>query len=85
MVEAFFLANLHLAAPDALVSAAVSWLKQQPGQPRIKDLAQYIGLSQSALERRFHHNVGISPKKFAMLVRLCDKPGLLSQFQTLRR
>lgn len=70
LVEAFFLANLRIAAPDALVSAAVSWLMHQPGQPRIKDLTQYIGLSQSALERRFHHSVGISPKKFAMLVRL---------------
>lgn len=70
LVEAFFLANLRIPTSDALVSAAVSWLKNQPGQSRIRDLTQYIGLSQSALERRFHHSVGISPKKFAMLVRL---------------
>jgi AraC-like DNA-binding protein len=70
LVEAFFLSSLRLRAPDVLVSAAVSWLKHQPGQPRIKDLTQYIGLSQSALERRFQQSVGISPKKFAMLVRL---------------
>lgn len=70
LVEAFFLAHLRVSAPDPLVAAALQWLKKQPGQSRIRDLTQHIGLSQSALERRFHNSVGISPKKFAMLVRL---------------
>lgn len=69
-VDAFFRAHLRNATPDPLVLAAVQWLRQYPGQARIRDLALHIGLSQSALERRFHHSLGVSPKKFAMLVRL---------------
>lgn len=52
------------------MAAAVAWLEQGPGAKRIDDLTRYIGLSQSALERRFRRVVGISPKKFASLVRL---------------
>jgi transcriptional regulator GlxA family with amidase domain len=40
------------------------------GANRIDELTRYIGLSQSALERRFRRIVGVSPKKFAFLVRL---------------
>lgn len=36
----------------------------------MRELAQHIGLSQSALERRFRRTVGCSPKKFASVVRL---------------
>lgn len=70
LVETFLLQQLRISAPDPLVAAALQWLKTQAGQSRIRDLTQHIGLSQSALERRFHQSVGVSPKKFAMLVRL---------------
>jgi transcriptional regulator GlxA family with amidase domain len=41
-----------------------------PPDARIEQLVRYIGLSQSALERRFRRIVGASPKKFASLVRV---------------
>jgi methylphosphotriester-DNA--protein-cysteine methyltransferase len=70
LLEDFLLSRVRVSAPDPLVTAAVTWLEQRTGAKRIDDLARYIGLSQSALERRFRRVVGVSPKKFASLVRL---------------
>jgi AraC-like DNA-binding protein len=70
LLEDFLVARLRVSAPDPLVVAAVEWLEQETGSKRIDDLTRYIGLSQSALERRFRRIVGISPKKFASVVRL---------------
>jgi AraC-like DNA-binding protein len=69
-LEGFLLARLRVTAPDPLVTAAVAWLGRSVDGGRIDDLTRYIGLSQSALERRFRRIVGIAPKKFASLVRL---------------
>ncbi len=69
-LEDFLFTRVRVSAPDPLVAAAVAWLEQGTGAKRIDDLTRYIGLSQSALERRFRRVVGISPKKFAALVRL---------------
>ncbi len=70
LLENFLLARLGVSEPDPLVTAAVAWLEQGRGSRRIEDLTRYIGLSQSALERRFRRIVGVSPKRFASLVRL---------------
>lgn len=70
LLEDFLLARVRLSAPDPLVSAAVDWFERGTEAKRIDDLTQYIGLSQSALERRFRRIVGVSPKRFAFLVRL---------------
>lgn len=70
MVEDFLLARVRVSAPDPLVAAAIAWLERGAGNTRIDDLTRYIGLSQSALERRFRRVVGVSPKRFASVVRL---------------
>ncbi len=70
LLEGFLLARLSGTEPDPLVSAAVTWLVEASGVKRIDYLARYIGLSQSARERRFRRIVGLAPKKFASLVRL---------------
>ncbi len=70
LLEDFLLARVRVSVPDPLVAAGVAWLQQGAGAKRIDDLTRYIGLSQSALERRFRRVVGISPKKFVSLVRL---------------
>jgi AraC-like DNA-binding protein len=70
LLEDFLLARVRISAPDPLVAAAVAWFEQGTGTKRIDELTRYIGLSQSALERRFRKVVGLSPKKFASLVRL---------------
>ncbi len=69
-LENFLLARIRVSAPDPLVAAAVAWIEQNTGGKRIAELAGHIGLSQSALERRFRRIVGISPKTFASVVRL---------------
>jgi methylphosphotriester-DNA--protein-cysteine methyltransferase len=70
LLEDFLLSRVRVAAPDPLVAAAVAWLERGTEAKRIDDLTRYIGLSQSALERRFRRIVGVSPKRFASLVRL---------------
>ncbi len=69
-VEKFLLTRLRTDHPDPLVAAAVAWLEQAPAEGRIGELVRHIGLSQSALERRFRRVVGTSPKRFASLLRL---------------
>lgn len=70
LVENFLLARLSISGTDPLITAAVSWLEQGTTGQRMDDLTRYIGLSQSALERRFRRVVGVSPKKYASLMRL---------------
>lgn len=70
VVERFLLEQLRSRAPDLLVGAAVHSIRATRGSLRIDRLARHLGMSQSALERRFRREVGTSPKKFAALVRL---------------
>jgi AraC-like DNA-binding protein len=58
------------APPDPLISQALDLLLQAGGQYRVDDLAQQLGLSQSALERRFRQRVGMTPRRYASLIRL---------------
>jgi AraC-like DNA-binding protein len=69
-VEQFLLQQLRHRTPDLFVAHAVDRIRFSRGTMRIERLALQAGLSQSALERRFRHAVGTSPKKFAALVRL---------------
>lgn len=78
-LEDFLLARLRDAAPDPLVAAAVNRLALQPGAIRIDALTRHIGLSQSALERRFRRTVGLTPKKFGAVVRFRHAVQLLAR------
>jgi AraC-like DNA-binding protein len=69
-VANFLLARTANARPDTFVSAAVSKIEEAQGMVRINHLARRVGLSQSALERRFRSVTGASPKTFASIVRL---------------
>ncbi|WP_224362407.1 AraC family transcriptional regulator [Hyalangium versicolor] len=69
-VEEFLLAQVSGAQPDPLVDSAVELIERTQAMMRIEELVRRIGLSQSALERRFRRQVGASPRKFASLVRL---------------
>jgi AraC-like DNA-binding protein len=70
IVESFLLEHLHNTRLDPIVSAAVGRMEQTCANIRIEELAQEMGLSQSALERRFRRNVGSSPKRFMSILRL---------------
>lgn len=69
-MEDLLLAQAGEARPDPLVAAAVALIERTEARMRIEELARRIGLSQSALERRFRRFVGASPRRFASLVRL---------------
>lgn len=70
LVEDMLLSRLEDLRPDRQVAAAVDMIERAGAMVRIDDVAREIGLSQSALERRFRRLVGASPRKFASLVRL---------------
>ncbi|MCX6044754.1 MAG: helix-turn-helix domain-containing protein [Chloroflexi bacterium] len=70
LVEDLLLSHADNRQLDLAIAGAVALIEQAQAMLRIEDLAQEIGLSQSALERRFRCHVGVSPRKFASLVRL---------------
>jgi AraC-like DNA-binding protein len=70
VAERFFLQRAHNNSRDPFVSSAIAWIEQTQATIRIEELAQRVGLSQSALERRFRRSVGTSPKQFASISRL---------------
>ena len=70
IAESFLLEQVNNTSLDPLVSAAVAHIKQTDATIRIEELARRVGLSQSALERRFRRNVGTSPKQLASVFRL---------------
>jgi len=72
-VEEFLLRHLGGRQPDPAIGTVVASIEraQRALAPvRIAALARSLGLSQSALERRFRRQVGASPRRFASLVRL---------------
>jgi AraC-like DNA-binding protein len=83
LLEDFLIGRVQSVALDPLIAAAVTWLERGSGRARIDDLARYIGLSQSTLERRFRRVVGTSPKKFLSIVRLQRAAGLVAAGRNL--
>lgn len=68
-IEEFLLSQLRpVATPD--VDYAARAIRRAHGRVRIEELAQEVGLSQSALERKFRRIVGASPKRLASISRL---------------
>jgi AraC-like DNA-binding protein len=72
IVELFLLEHLLRTKLDPVASIAVARIEQEGATARIEEVARQMGLSQSALERRFRRNVGTSPKRFASILRLMD-------------
>ena len=69
IIESFLLEHLWNTGLDPIVFNAVARMEQTTATIRIEELAQGMGLSQSALERRFRRNVGTSPKRFLSILR----------------
>ncbi len=70
VVEKFLISRISPAEPDKLILAALALIHKSKGTIRMKELIEQLHLSQSPLEKRFRQAVGISPKKFASIVRL---------------
>jgi transcriptional regulator GlxA family with amidase domain len=68
LLEDFLLARVRVSGPDPLIAAAVAWFEQGSEAKRIDDLTRYIGLSQSALERRFRRKARLAGQRAASLL-----------------
>jgi AraC-like DNA-binding protein len=66
----FLRERLDGQSSDPLTEAAASLIRRRHGAVRMEKLAKALGLSLSALERRFRRHVGASPRKFASIVRM---------------
>lgn len=69
-VEDFLINRIGQHVPDPLVTGALSLIHNSKGNIRITELVRQLHTSQSPLEKKFRSAVGISPKKFASIVRL---------------
>ena len=65
-----FLAGVVRAAPRPDVSFAVNCLVRHGGAMPIDAVAALTGVARRQLERRFHTDVGLTPKAFARLLRV---------------
>ena len=63
-------AEKHDPSPDPVAVAAAAHIQKRHGAVRMEKLAGAMGLSLSALERRFRRHVGTSPRRFASIVRM---------------
>lgn len=70
LVEQLLSDRLKDARLDPIIIAATGLIEGAQTKLSMTGLAQMVGLSQSALERRFRRQVGTSPNHFASLVRL---------------
>jgi methylphosphotriester-DNA--protein-cysteine methyltransferase len=68
-VEQFFITQLQHIQTDKLIVEAVRMIYQSKGSIRVKELNERLNISASPFEKRFRKLVGISPKKFASIVR----------------
>lgn len=69
-VEAFLLTHLHNPAIDPLTMAVTQSIVRDGGQRPIGELTRDFELSERTLERRFRRIIGVTPKKYARVVRL---------------
>lgn len=68
-VETFLMRHLRDPRSNPVVSRALLLLRQRPTLP-MRSLASDLGVSERHLLRSFYAMVGVSPKKFARIVRL---------------
>lgn len=69
IIEQFLLSQWKKREDDRLVIESVKLIYQSRGTIRIRELNERLFISQSPFEKRFRKIVGISPKKFASIVR----------------
>ena len=69
ITEQFLISQLKDIQSDKLIIEAVKLIYQSQGTIRIKELNEKLFISQSPFEKRFRKIVGISPKKFASIIR----------------
>ncbi|MDR6549157.1 helix-turn-helix domain-containing protein [Paenibacillus qinlingensis] len=69
IVQAFLLLTLEHQSEEQLIVQAARQIQQQKGAVSIKQLADDFWVGKRTLERKFKAIIGITPKKFANIVR----------------
>lgn len=74
-----------MSTRDLLVEESLRFIHAHPGSLRVKDLLQYLHLSERQFERRFTQAVGISPQSYLRLKRFQEAIRLIKtrQFERL--
>ncbi|MEP4535370.1 MAG: helix-turn-helix domain-containing protein [Cyclobacteriaceae bacterium] len=62
--------NKNLA--DKLIQETIDLIRKQKGEIKIKDLNEMLGICKSTLEQKFNREIGISPKEFCKIEKLCN-------------
>jgi AraC-like DNA-binding protein len=85
IVEQFLVAELKRYQSDLLVMDSIQKIKSANGNIRIKELVKELHVSQDPFEKRFRKIIGISPKKFSVIVRLKTLIGQHTNAQSMTR
>ena len=69
-VEHFLLTRLNRHHEDSVIQQACKVLDRTNGSCSIARLARSLGLTERTLQRRFQRHIGVTPKRYACIVRL---------------
>nr|WP_295932559.1 helix-turn-helix transcriptional regulator [uncultured Dyadobacter sp.] len=70
VIERFLTELIRDPGTDQLILTAIEKIRHTNGQIRIRELADSLYISQDAFEKRFRRIAGLSPKKFAGLIKM---------------
>lgn len=81
LLEGYLLDRLRRqAAPkETALAASLDWLQRHRGQASIAALVDQLSFGQRHLERLFKEQVGLSPKRYARLLRVAHSRELIKQ------
>lgn len=69
----------HGAPEVPALRTSLAWLQRRQGQASIATLVEELPFGQRRLERLFQHHVGLSPKRYARLLRVARSRELIKQ------
>ena len=81
LLENYLLGRLrrHGAPEQQVLTASLGWLQRHQGQASIATLVDALPFGQRHLERLFQRHVGLSPKRYARLLRVAHSRELIKQ------
>jgi AraC-like DNA-binding protein len=85
LLENFLLQQIeHSILPDPMIIQAVQYIMMHEGMLTIESLLQSLSITERTLERKFKLHIGITPKRFADIVRLNISAKRMQQLKTRR-